>query len=275
MSLRGSSLRRHIGVIAVGILAAWLMVGCSQVGAPTANDTATDSPPESSSSTTEPTVSPTPPVAPETDSDDFVTLLGNVSALCGDGAGMPGTTAYDPAAQGRHPVFVVTGDHPDYDSYFPVLWSGDGVVGNLDANQYTQAQLVACVDGRKGLELARACGPYGGSEDHRVEIYEAAEYHITVHVAATGKPLTETSVIESELAECPLLVNFSHDQTVVRRYSGPSEESLRAVLAPLIGGAEVLAGRDVDRAQASFEDFSCEHPGGGPAQGGSDRSGCP
>lgn len=178
------------------------------------------------------------PEGPEMDTAQMVEFSENVSALCRGGGGVPGTAAYDPAAPGPHPVLVYAGNHDaDYASYGwrPAPPPGNGI---LNYNQYAYAQLVACIDGREGLGLARVCDVQGSDgsidETRSVEIYNAASYHVTVYAAATGEPVAETSLTQSEPEGCPLSVIFSGDQTVVTLYASPSEDSLRAFLEPLI-----------------------------------------
>lgn len=178
------------------------------------------------------------PDGPELDTAQMVELSENVSTLCHGGGGIPGTTAYDPVTPELHPVLVYAGIHEDdYASYGwrPVPPPGNGI---LTYNQYAYAQLIACIDGREGLALARVCGVQGSDrsidETRSVEIYNAASYHVTVYAAATGELVAETTLTESEPAECPFSVIFSGDQTVVRLYALPSDDSMLAFLNPLV-----------------------------------------
>jgi len=170
---------------------------------------------------------------PALDPAEATQVLTDASALCQGQGSIADTPAYDPTADGPHPVLVLTGTHDSDYRWFawdPVPEPGTGIA-TLD--QYAQAPLVACIDGSDGLELAHVC-PVEGSDDRTVEIYTAASHHVTVYAAATGERVAEATLTDSEPQDCPLSVIFSGDQTVVRLYASPSEHSLRAFLDPLI-----------------------------------------
>lgn len=257
MRAANTSVRRWARGLAGVIVAATVMAACGQAsdplgtevprGSPTkeAKPTSTAEPTPSLDSPLPPSTTPEPsdtpvelPDAPQLDPQQTSQVLDSGSALCQGRGGIPGTAGYDPAAPGPHPVLVLDGNHDSGYTWFawtPVPEPRNGVA-NLD--QYTYAQLVACIDGRDVLELARVCDVTGsdGSVDpsRSVEIYNATSYHVTVYAAATGEPVAETSLPQSEPAGCPLSVIFSGDQTVVTLYASPSEDSLRAFLEPLI-----------------------------------------
>ena len=171
--------------------------------------------------------------APALDPAEATQVLTDASALCQGKGSIASTPAYDPGTDGPHPVLVLTGSHDSDYRWFawtPVPEPGAGIA-TLD--QYAQVQLVACIDRRDGLDLARVC-PVEESEDRTVEMYNAASYHVTVYAAATGERVAEASLTDSEPQDCPLSVIFSGDQPVVRLYASPSEDSLRTFLDPLV-----------------------------------------
>jgi hypothetical protein len=239
-------------LVVVAISAMLMLSGCGE-GVSTAPADGTDAGTAASSDrdTTPETLSLPPPTAvdpsqtptelpdaPELDPQETMEVLERASALCRGEGGMPGTTPYDSATAGTHPVLVVDGNHhDDYRSYAwaPVPEPGDGVVR---LNQYSYAQLVACIDSREGLELARVCEVQSSDgtvdKDRKIKIFNAARYHVTVYAAESGELIAETNLTESEAEGCPFSVIFSGDQTVVRLYASPSEESLRTFLAPLV-----------------------------------------
>jgi len=256
MRVANRSVRRWARGLAGVIVVATVMVSCGQASDPLGTEVPSGSPTKAAkpASTAEATPSPASPLptstpepsdapvelpdAPQLDPQQTSQVLESGSALCQGRGGIPGTTGYDPAAPGPHPVLVLDGNHDSGYTWFawtPVPEPGNGVA-NLD--QYAYAQLVACVDGRDGLELARVCDVVGsdGSVDpaRSVEIYNAASYHVSVYAAATGEPVAQTSLTESEPEGCPLSVIFSGDQTVLTLYASPSEDSLRVFLEPLI-----------------------------------------
>lgn len=232
-------------LLVVVVSAVLMLTGCSEdtsTAPANGTDAGTAAPAdraESPSTAPEPSQTPTElPDAPELDTQEMIEVLDNASALCHGEGRMPGTTPYNPAAARMHPVLVVDGNHrADYRLYAwaPIPEPGDGVV---ELNQYSYAQLVACIDAREGLELARVCDVQSSDgtvdKERRVKMYNAARYHVTVYAAATGELIAKTNLTESEPEGCPMSVIFSGDQTVVRLYASPSEESLRAFLAPLI-----------------------------------------
>jgi hypothetical protein len=256
MRVANRSVRRWARGLAGVIVVATVMVSCGQASDPLGTEVPSGSPTKEAkaaataegtpslasplpTSTTEPSDTPVElPDAPQLDPQQTSQVLESGSALCQGGGGIPGTAGYDPAAPGPHPVLVLDGNHDSGYTWFawtPVPEPGNGVA-HLD--QYAYAQLVACIDAREGLELARVCDVVGsdGSVDpgRSVEIYNAANYHVSVYAAATGELVAETSLTQSEPEGCPLSVIFSGDQTVVTLYASPSEDSLRAILEPLI-----------------------------------------
>ena len=176
---------------------------------------------------------PTLREAPALDPAEATQVLTDASALCQGQGGIANTPAYDPDTDGPHPVLVLTGNHDSDYRWFPWTPVPEPGKGIATLDQYAQAQLVACIDRRDGLDLARVC-PVEESDDRTVEIYTAASYHVTVYAAATGERVADTSLTDSEPQDCPLSVIFSGDQTVVRLYASPSEESLRTFVDPLI-----------------------------------------
>jgi len=231
--------RRHETLVAV--LAVAVMVSCGGddraaddvAMATTTAPTSTTLPPTTLLPTTLlPTTSPPTTTVPTTtlSNEQYVDALIGAEAVC-HGAGMADAAAYDPEDPGPHPVLVFAGNHPDYSLYelLPDPSLPDGWVADL--NQYAEAELVACVDGRDGLELARVC-EVSGEPDRSVEIYSAAGYEVTLRVAATGEVIASDVVSGTEPMDCPLGVIFSGHQTLVRLYTVPSGESLGQFLAP-------------------------------------------
>lgn len=217
----------------------------SSAGSPSATPSATPTPapraPTAATPTTSTTPSPTgqpdtqPALreAPALDPAEATQVLTDASALCQGQGGIANTPAYDPSTDGPHPALVLTGSHDSDYRWFAWTPAPEPGAGVATLDQYAQAQLVACIDRRDGLDLARVC-PVEESEDRTVEIYNAASYHVTVYAAATGERVAEASLTDSEPQGCPLSVIFSGDQTVVRLYASPSEDSLRTFLDPLI-----------------------------------------
>ena len=200
--------------------------------APTSQPTRTQTSTTASAPTTQPATTTTRAPITTLSSETYYEVLARAEAVC-RGAAMAEAAVYDPDEPGPHPVLVFAGNHPDYGLYelLPEVPLAEG--WNADLNKYSEVELVTCVDGRDGLELAQVC-EVSGEPGRSVEIYDAAGFNLTLRVAATGEAIATGTVDGSEPEECPISVIFSGDQEVVRLYTVPSAESLSEVLAPLV-----------------------------------------
>lgn len=218
-------------------------VTSSPAGSPSETPSATPTPAPRAPTAATPTTSTTPSPTGQDDTQlreapalhpaEATQVLTDASALCQGQGGIANTPAYDPDTDGPHPALVLTGNHDSDYRWFAWTPAPEPGAGIATLDQYAQAQLVACIDRRDGLDLARVC-PVEESDNRTVEIYTAASYHVTVYAAATGQRVAEASLTDSEPQDCPLSVIFSGDQPVVRLYASPSDDSLRAFLDPLI-----------------------------------------
>lgn len=225
MTGRGAA-RRTMGILAVLVLA-----GCggggeddgeTDDGDDTRTEDTTGGADDESVDADDTVATVAPTVAP-------VDILTDFGQVC-QGVPLPGATAYDPARTGIHPIMVLDGEDPTYETSLALLpdeW--DPVIG-----QEQTVELVVCMN-RTSSTLRQTCDGYLDDNDQDtgnvVEMYDAS-YDVRVLTATTGEVVAQQTFDATDDL-CPSFVFFDADQTVKPVYATP-DDALTAFLAPIV-----------------------------------------
>ncbi len=126
-------------------------------------------------------------------------LLISLAPLCAFGTtgqinGIPGTSNYNLAAPGPHPMVLLRPDGTSHDLTYAILsqWG-------MESRELGTIELVACVQkqAQQGLETCKYAS--GGVSIKRLQHY----VEIEIFEAATGRYIAKTTITGSEPAKCP------------------------------------------------------------------------
>ncbi len=152
-------------------------------------------------------------------------------AVC-NGASQSKAAAYDAKATGVHPVllFAGKGDERVQKSGLPADWT---IEWAADKDALAGIQLVACAE-RTGETFVKDCTGYeskGTATGNVVKLYDAT-YKVTVFAAATGKPVTDTT-LTAKGKECPMFATFKSDEHTKDEYAFDLD-AVQTFLKPLV-----------------------------------------
>lgn len=101
------------------------------------------------------------------------------------------------------------------------------------SDDYTQINVVACLDRKKGSEV-KATSCVDDDDGNRVTVdYYSVEYEVTFREAKTGKVIKSGETVTGTADSCPFLA--SYDRRSRKMYARPDDDAVQAALAGFAG----------------------------------------